>query len=131
MIGDFLNDLIFAKMKKKDPTEKVSAFAFRSILSSLCGELVDCVEIFFCPLSVFVVSKIKAYEKKRLKDLSNRSLLPQEKKEYSILKDLVSFTDEAEKSLQSMVELSYKKGTNIQLELAQIKTNYAQDKSSA
>ena len=101
MAGDFLNDLVFAKMKKKDSTGKTSAFAFRSILSSLCGEIVDCavflpllylfihgygsiitsvsqlliiiliqallktaVELVFCPLSVFAVGKIKAYEDK-------------------------------------------------------------------
>ena len=99
MIGDLLNDLVFAKMKQYDATGKVSAFAFRSILSSLCGEIVDCavflpmlyffihgygtiitdgtqllsiiliqallktsVELVLCPLSVFLVGKIKKYE---------------------------------------------------------------------
>ena len=101
MLGDFMNDLIFAKMKKSDTTGKISAFAFRSIFSSLCGELLDCavflpllyffingygtiitsplqlvviiviqallktaVEIILCPLSVFIVGKIKRYEEK-------------------------------------------------------------------
>ena len=99
MFGDLLNDLIFAKMKARDSTGKASAFAFRSILSSLCGEIADClvflpllyyfihgygtiitsvsqlltiiliqallktfVELILCPLSVFVIGKIKAYE---------------------------------------------------------------------
>ncbi len=48
MAGDLLNDLVFAKMKTYDSTGKVSAFAFRSILSSLCGEIVDC--LIFLPL---------------------------------------------------------------------------------
>lgn len=48
MLGDLLNDLVFAKMKAHDATGKVSAFAFRSILSSLCGEIVDC--LVFLPL---------------------------------------------------------------------------------
>lgn len=48
MAGDLLNDLVFAKMKAYDATGKVSAFAFRSILSSLCGEIVDC--LIFLPL---------------------------------------------------------------------------------
>lgn len=99
MAGDLLNDLVFARMKRYDSTGKVSAFAFRSILSSLCGEIVDClvflpllyyfihgygtiitsvyqlltiiliqallktvVELILCPLSVFVIRKVKAYE---------------------------------------------------------------------
>ena len=99
MAGDLLNDLVFARMKRRDTTGKISAYAFRSILSSLCGELVDCavflpmlyyfihgygtiitsvyqllaiiciqallktaVELVLCPLSIFVVGKIKTYE---------------------------------------------------------------------
>lgn len=53
MIGDLLNDIIFAKMKAYDSTGKVSAFAFRSILSSLCGEIVDCAV--FLPLLYFFI----------------------------------------------------------------------------
>lgn len=101
MMGDLLNDLIFARMKKKDTTGKKSAFAIRSIFSSLCGELVDCsvflpllyvfingygtiitsplqlviiiviqallktaVELILCPLSAFLVFRIKRYEEK-------------------------------------------------------------------
>lgn len=101
MAGDLLNDLVFAKMKKRDSAGKTSAFALRSILSSLCGEIVDCmvflpllyyfidgygtiitsiyqllaiiliqallktfVELILCPLSIFAVGKIKAYEEK-------------------------------------------------------------------
>ena len=101
MAGDLLNDLVFAKMKKADVTGKTSAFAARSILSSLCGEIVDCavflpllyyfihgygtiitsglqllaiiliqallktaVEVILCPLSIWAVGKVKAYEEK-------------------------------------------------------------------
>ena len=101
MAGDLLNDLVFAKMKKRDKTGKVSAYALRSIISSLCGEIVDCavflpllyyfihgygtiitniyqllaiiliqallktaVELVLCPLSIFIVGKIKKYEEK-------------------------------------------------------------------
>ena len=53
MAGDLLNDLVFAKMKQHDSTGKVSAFAFRSILSSLCGEIVDCM-IFLPLLYLFI-----------------------------------------------------------------------------
>lgn len=53
MAGDLLNDLIFAKMKAYDSTGKVSAFAFRSILSSLCGEIVDCMV--FLPLLYYFI----------------------------------------------------------------------------
>ena len=53
MVGDLLNDLVFARMKKRDSTGKVSAFAFRSILSSLCGEIVDCMV--FLPLLYYFI----------------------------------------------------------------------------
>ena len=53
MAGDFLNDLVFARMKKRDSTGKVSAYAFRSILSSLCGEIVDCTV--FLPLLYYFI----------------------------------------------------------------------------
>ncbi len=53
MIGDLLNDLVFAKLKANDSTGKLSAFAFRSILSSLCGEIVDCAV--FLPLLYFFI----------------------------------------------------------------------------
>lgn len=48
MVGDLFNDLVFAKMKARDKTGKASAFAFRSILSSFCGEIIDC--LVFLPL---------------------------------------------------------------------------------
>lgn len=53
MIGDLSNDLVFAKMKAHDSSGKVSAFALRSILSSLCGEIVDCM-IFLPLLYLFI-----------------------------------------------------------------------------
>ena len=53
MAGDLLNDLIFAKLKQADKGKKVSAFAFRSILSSLCGEIVDCAV--FLPLLYYFI----------------------------------------------------------------------------
>ena len=53
MAGDLLNDLVFARMKERDSTGKVSAFAFRSILSSLCGEIVDCMV--FLPLLYYFI----------------------------------------------------------------------------
>lgn len=54
MIGDLLNDLVFARMKARDATGKVSAFALRSILSSLCGEIVDCTV--FLPLLYYFIN---------------------------------------------------------------------------
>ena len=53
MAGDLLNDLVFAKMKSRDSTGKVSAFALRSIISSLCGEIVDC--LVFLPLLYYFI----------------------------------------------------------------------------
>lgn len=53
MAGDLLNDLVFAKMKAHDSTGKVSAFALRSIVSSLCGEIVDC--LVFLPLLYYFI----------------------------------------------------------------------------
>lgn len=53
MAGDLLNDLVFAKMKAHDSDGKVSDFAFRSILSSLCGEIVDC--LIFLPLLYYFI----------------------------------------------------------------------------
>lgn len=53
MIGDLLNDLVFAKMKSRDKSGKVVSFAFRSILSSLCGEIVDC--LVFLPMLYYFI----------------------------------------------------------------------------
>lgn len=53
MAGDLLNDIVFARLKRRDVTGKVTAFAFRSILSSLCGEIVDCAV--FLPLLYYFI----------------------------------------------------------------------------
>ena len=48
MVGDFVNDRVFKRMKEKHPyTHK--GFGWRAILSSLCGELVD--SLIFLPLA--------------------------------------------------------------------------------
>ena len=46
--GDFANDKIFARMKRRHPNES-KGFAFRAIISSVFGELTDC--IVFLPLA--------------------------------------------------------------------------------
>lgn len=48
VIGDFVNDKVFSKMKAKHP-DTHKGFGFRAILSSLCGELVD--SLIFLPLA--------------------------------------------------------------------------------
>ena len=48
VIGDFVNDKVFAKMKKKYPTSH-KGFGWRAILSSVAGELVD--SLIFLPLA--------------------------------------------------------------------------------
>jgi uncharacterized integral membrane protein (TIGR00697 family) len=48
MVGDFVNDRVFRKMKEKHPTTH-KGFGLRAILSSLCGELVD--SAIFLPLA--------------------------------------------------------------------------------
>lgn len=53
MVGDLLNDLVFAGMKARDVGGKTSAFAARSILSSLCGEIVDC--LVFLPMLYYFI----------------------------------------------------------------------------
>ena len=40
IIGDFVNDKIFKKLKEKHP-DSHEGFSFRAIVSSLCGEVVD------------------------------------------------------------------------------------------
>ena len=99
MCGDLFNDIIFKKMKKSDGRFTNRKFALRSIISSLCGEIVDSmvfipllyffiggygsiiqsflqliaiivlqgvlktgVEIILCPLSIFIVNRVKRYE---------------------------------------------------------------------
>ena len=48
VVGDFANDKIFAHMKKSHPNEN-KGFAFRAIISSVFGELTDCMV--FLPLA--------------------------------------------------------------------------------
>ena len=48
VIGDFINDKIFDKMKKKH-TNDHKGFGLRALLSSLCGELAD--SLVFIPLA--------------------------------------------------------------------------------
>lgn len=48
MVGDFVNDRVFRKMKEKHP-DTHRGFGWRAILSSLCGELVD--SLIFLPLA--------------------------------------------------------------------------------
>lgn len=46
--GSFVNDLVFEKIKKRNPGDSSSKFVFRAIVSSLVGELVD--SFIFIPL---------------------------------------------------------------------------------
>ena len=48
MCGDLINDIIFRKMKKEDKLNTNGSFVRRSILSSLCGEIID--SLVFLPL---------------------------------------------------------------------------------
>lgn len=48
VVGDFVNDRVFKKMKEKHP-EDHKGFGWRAILSSFCGELVD--SFVFLPLA--------------------------------------------------------------------------------
>lgn len=48
VIGDYINDRVFKKLKDKHP-EDHEQFAFRAILSSFCGELVD--SLIFLPIA--------------------------------------------------------------------------------
>ena len=50
VVGDFVNDRIFAKMKSKYPNS-IKGFGIRAIFSSLMGELVD--SLIFLPLAFF------------------------------------------------------------------------------
>lgn len=91
VIGDFVNDKVFQKLKEKHPKDH-KGFGFRAILSSLCGELVDSLiflpiafigqmplmsllqmtvmqvfiktgyEIVILPVTRYVVKKVSAYE---------------------------------------------------------------------
>lgn len=57
VVGDFVNDKIFAKMKQKhSELTDHKGFAFRAILSSLAGELIDsCI---YLPLAFLVFNPI-------------------------------------------------------------------------
>lgn len=48
VVGDFVNDRVFKKMKEKHPNDH-KGFGLRAILSSLCGELVD--SLIFLPIA--------------------------------------------------------------------------------
>lgn len=91
VLGDFINDRVFKRFKDKHP-EDHKGFAFRAILSSFCGELVDSLiflpiafigqmpiatlaemmvvqvliktayEIVILPVTKFIVKKVSAYE---------------------------------------------------------------------
>lgn len=93
VIGDFVNDRVFKKMKEKHP-EDHKGFGARAILSSFCGEIVDSLiflplaflgtmpimtliymtilqvfiktgyEVVILPLTRLVVKKVSAHEKK-------------------------------------------------------------------
>lgn len=55
VIGDFVNDKIFSKMKSKH--KDIKGFGFRAILSSLAGELVD--SLIFLPIAFIGQMPIK------------------------------------------------------------------------
>lgn len=48
VLGDFVNDRVFRKMKEKYP-DSIKGFGWRAILSSVCGELVD--SLVFLPIA--------------------------------------------------------------------------------
>lgn len=56
VIGDFVNDRIFRRMKKNHLQDH-KGFGFRAILSSLCGELVD--SLIFLPIAFIGLMPIK------------------------------------------------------------------------
>ena len=56
VVGDFVNDRIFAKMKSKYPTSN-KGFGVRAIFSSVMGELVD--SLIFLPLAFFGQMPVK------------------------------------------------------------------------
>lgn len=60
VVGDFVNDKIFAKMKKKHQgLTNHKGFAFRAILSSFAGELIDsCI---YLPLAFLVFNPIMGF----------------------------------------------------------------------
>jgi uncharacterized integral membrane protein (TIGR00697 family) len=48
VIGDFVNDRVFKKLKEKHPNDH-NGFSFRAILSSFCGEMCD--SLIFLPIA--------------------------------------------------------------------------------
>lgn len=48
VLGDFINDRVFKKLKEKHPKDH-KGFAFRAVFSSFCGELID--SIIFLPIA--------------------------------------------------------------------------------
>lgn len=56
VVGDFVNDKVFAKMKAKHP-DSIKGFGWRAILSSLLGELVD--SIVFLPIAFIGLMPVK------------------------------------------------------------------------
>ena len=48
VLGDFVNDRVFRKMKEKYPNS-IKGFGWRAMLSSVCGELVD--SLVFLPIA--------------------------------------------------------------------------------
>lgn len=56
VIGDFVNDQIFARMKRKYP-DSIKGFGARAIFSSLMGELVD--SLVFLPLAFWGLMPVK------------------------------------------------------------------------
>lgn len=50
LAGDFINDVVFQKMKNKYPNS-TKGFGLRAIMSSLCGEMVD--SLIFFPIAFF------------------------------------------------------------------------------
>lgn len=48
MIGDYINDRVFKKLKEKHPKDH-KGFGFRAIASSFCGELID--SLVFLPIA--------------------------------------------------------------------------------
>ena len=48
MFGDLINDLVFLKMKRNDKRGTDLMFVHRSLFSSFCGEIIDCMV--FLPL---------------------------------------------------------------------------------
>lgn len=98
LVGDFVNDKVFRKMKEKYPTTH-KGFGWRAIVSSLCGELVDSLiflpiafigqmpvktlvtmtimqvtiktgyEVVILPVTRFVVKKISAHENKLAQEM--------------------------------------------------------------